>query len=207
MVAVLCEYTEIHFKSGTCTVYELYLNTHIRVYTYILFKLSLFAWLKIQSKPKTSSKWYPIFNSSIYGHLDFLCRENTHPYFTSLSYVTLIVRARSKNLWIRRWESNLRNNWILYLKNQSCLLERKAHDPLLSCLFPGRTILLGLFLTYMLLHIYDLKKWDRKGEIEQILSLRFTLKYVFDLGPSFLNLQGTGTWTVVSDFMIIGISL
>ena len=43
MVAVLCEYTEIHFKSGTCTVYELYLNTHIREYTYFLFKLSLFA--------------------------------------------------------------------------------------------------------------------------------------------------------------------
>lgn len=85
--------------------------------------------------------------------------------------------------------------------------ERKAHDPLLSCLFPGRTILLGLFLTYMLLHIYDLKKWDRKGEIEQFLSLRFTLKYAFDLGPLFLNLQNTDAWTMVSDFMIIGISL
>ena len=204
MVAVLCEYTEIHFKSGTCTVYELYINTHIRVYTYILFKLSLFAWLKIKSKPKTSSKWYPIFNSSIYGHLDFLCRENTHPYFPFIRYLNC---QKKQNLCIQRWESNLRKNWILYLKNQSCLQERKAHDPLLSCLFPGRTILLGLFLTYMLLRIYDLKKWDRKGEIEQILSLRFTLKDVFDFGPSFLNLQGTDTWTVVSDFMIIGISL
>ena len=62
-------------------------------------------------------------------------------------------------------------------------------------------------LTYTLLHIYDLKKWDRKGEIEQFLSLRVTLNCVSDLGPSFLNLQNTDAWTMVSDFMIIGISL
>ena len=43
MVAVLCEYTETHFKLVNCTGYEFYLNTNIRVYTYILFKLSLFA--------------------------------------------------------------------------------------------------------------------------------------------------------------------
>lgn len=33
------------------------------------------------------------------------------------------------------------------------------------------------------------------------------INYVSDLGPSFLNLQNTDAWTMVSDFMIIGISL
>lgn len=69
MVAVLCEYTETHFKLVNWTVYELYLNTNIRVYTYILFKLPLFAWLNIKSKPKTNSKLYPIFTQVYMGIL------------------------------------------------------------------------------------------------------------------------------------------